>query len=91
MTENEKESAVLARVLEERNYQRTRWTQEDPEHDKKHTTMEWLAIMTVWAGKVAKSTYVYANPKDPASLKEFKKRVTQLAAICLAALEAVEE
>jgi len=79
---------VFDRVLEERSYQRKRWTSE---HDKKHSPLEWSGIMSVWNGKVAKATHLYRNPDDPASLKEFKKRVTQLAAICIAALESVEE
>lgn len=79
--------AVLDRVLEERDYQRTRWTLE---HDREHTTLEWSGILSVWNGKVASTTCLYQDQRDPKALEAFKKRTTQLAAICIAALEALE-
>ena len=75
-------------VLEERVYQKGRWT---PEHDKKHSTQDWASIMAVYTGKVASSTYPYDYVDSEQGKETFKKRVTQLAAICLAALEMVDE
>jgi hypothetical protein len=73
---------ALNRVLEERDHQIKRWT---PEHDRRHTTQDWSTILTSYNGKVASTTSLYLDDKEA-----FKKRVTQLAAICLAALEAVD-
>ena len=83
--DNDKVRAVLDRVLEERDYQRTRWMS-----DKDHSPRDWTVIMTVWLGKASSNTYPYHYADDPDAVKAFKKRVTQLAAICLAALEALE-
>lgn len=78
---------VLEGVLEERDYQRSRWTQ-----DKERTLQDWACILGTWAGKVQSTTY---NPNgavnSPEARQAFKKRVTQLGAICLAALEALED
>ena len=78
---------VLDGVLEERDYQRSRWTQ-----DKTRTMQDWACILGTWTGKVQSTTY---NPNgavdSPEARQAFKKRVTQLGAICLAALEALEE
>ena len=75
-------------VLTERDYQMQRWSSE---HDKKHSTQDWASIMAVYTGKVVSTTYPYDHTDSPQGKESFKKRVTQLAAICLAALEAVED
>ena len=74
---------VLTLVLAERDYQIKRWGRD---HDKSHKMVDWLNIMTVYTGKVGMASELYSNDRAA-----FKKRVKQLAAICLAALEAVEE
>ena len=75
-------------VLEERDYQMKRWSFE---HDKKHSSQDWASIMTVYLGKVASTTYPYDYTDSPQGKESFRKRTTQLAAICLAALESVSE
>ena len=75
-------------VLEERDYQTKRWTLE---HDRKHSSQDWASIMAVYVGKVASTTYPYDYTDSPQGKESFRKRTTQLAAICLAALEAIDE
>jgi hypothetical protein len=79
---------ALEAILNEREYQKSRWTQE---HDKKHAKEEWMTILTVWLGKLASCVYPYASANDHEAKAGFKKRLIQIAAICLAAIEAVEE
>jgi hypothetical protein len=75
---------VMNSVIDERNYQRTKWA---TEHDQNHTPEEWLTILGAYMGKAALETPIYhGNSANPAG---FKKRLTQVAAICVAALEAM--
>ena len=67
-------------MLKERDYQTKKWSLE---YDKEHTLQDWSTILTSYNGKVAATTEIYRDDR-----KAFRKRVTQLAAICLAALEA---
>lgn len=69
-------------VLKERDYQTKKWGEH---HDEGHSMEAWAVIMSVYSGKVARTTEIFKN--DEAA---FVKRVTQLAAICLAALEATD-
>lgn len=74
---------VLRWVLEERDYQIRKWS---AEHDQKHSLVEWTAILTTYLGKAVMETPLYGrNPKS------FRKRIVQLAAICLAILESTED
>jgi len=75
--------AAIKLVLEERDFQVKRW---GTDRDKKHTMQQWSTILSVYSGKVASCTEVYSNDR-----KAFKKRTRQLAAVALAALEAIEE
>lgn len=92
MEERRKDDAAVARravdgVLEERDYQRERWTT-----DQERTLQDWACILGTWTGKIQSTTYNPQGAVDtPEARQAFKKRVTQLGAICLAALEAVEE
>ena len=83
---NAPQRGVMTAVLEEREYQRARW-----HSDQHHQPSDWLAILTVWLGKTASEAPPYRDPSNPEALKAFKKRITQLTAIGLAALEAMEE
>lgn len=71
---------VLEDVLKERDYQRGRW---DTEHDVLHSHFEWVSILTTWLGKAASS----ALGGDRAGLR---KRLVQVTAIGLAAIEALD-
>jgi hypothetical protein len=84
--DNAQQRGVLDAVLQEREYQRQRW-----HSDQHHQQSDWLAIMTVWLGKIASEAPPYRDPSNPEAAKAFKKRITQLTAIGLAALEAMEE
>ena len=76
---------VLDLVLSERDYQRQRW---GDDHDKGHTLAEWLAILTVYMGKIANEVPPYRE-SSPQATAAFLKRLAQLTAIGLAAQEAV--
>ena len=74
-------------MLEERKYQTQRWT---PEDDLGRTPEEWLSIITTWVGKAGNECAAF-RPQDDQAKAAFRKRVTQIGAICLAVLEATEE
>ena len=80
--------AVLDRILKEREYQRSRW---GDDHDLGHSKEDWLIILTTYLGKAASDSHPYRSKDDPESLKAVKKRLIQTAAICMAALEALEK
>ena len=71
---------VLDDVIKERDYQRKRWS---TEHDVLHSHYEWIAIVSTWLGKSASS----ALGGDPIGLR---KRLIQVAAICIAAVETLD-
>lgn len=84
----QKARAALQAVIDEREYQRHRW---DTPHDRQHSRAGWLTILNVWMGKTAENVAPYAAADDKESLRGFRKRLTQIAAICLAALEATDD
>ena len=67
-------------VLKERDYQRGRWS---VEHDVLHSHCEWVSILVTWLGKAASS----AIGGDAST---FRKRLVQVAAISMAAIEAID-
>jgi len=71
---------VLNDVLKERDHQRGRWSIED---DVLHSHCEWTNILTTWLGKACHSA---RHGDTPA----FRKRLVQVAAICMAAIEALD-
>lgn len=72
------------RVAEERTYQKQRWS---PDHDSTKTPEEWLVLLEVYLGKAAQEAPAY---KGPAYNREsFRKRLEQLGALAIAALENV--
>lgn len=83
---------VFNEILTEREYQKQRW---GAEHDAKHTEQDWLSILTVWLGKAASTTHPYAFLDAQLNVKKdkeaFRKRLIQIAAISLAAIEALDE
>ena len=83
---------VLEEILQEREYQEKRW---GVEHDAKHTFQDWLVILTVWLGKLASTVHPYAfldkQPNPSQDRKDYRKRLIQVAAICLAAVEAMDD
>jgi len=79
---------ALSMVLEERKYQKERWTQE---RDEGHTKEHWLNILVIWVGKAAQITQPYRGVEDRSTLIEFRKRMVQVAAIALAAVERLND
>jgi hypothetical protein len=69
---------ALQEVLNELSYQKRRWSSL---HDQRHTAKEWALIASNYAGKVATCA---VNGDD---VDEVRKRLAQLAAVCLSALE----
>lgn len=77
---------VIDEILEERAYQQQRWS---AEHDAGHSQEGWTIILLTWLGKAASET-AFLNPSNGEKSKPFKKRLVQLAAICVAALESLD-
>jgi hypothetical protein len=71
---------VVDDVLKERDYQRGRWSIED---DVLHSDCEWITILAQWLGKAGSA----ARGGDRVALR---KRLVQEAAICMAAVEALD-
>jgi hypothetical protein len=82
---NDRQRRALDAVLEERRYQKSRWP-----NDHLHTPSDWVSILTVWLGKLASEAPPYRGTDDPKALEAFRKRLTQLTAIGLAAREVLE-
>jgi len=79
--------SVLDQIIQEREYQRSRW---GSEHDLQHTKEDWLVILMAYVGKMAAECHPYRDRKDPEALKAVRKRFAQAAAISAAAMEALE-
>lgn len=79
------EERVLHDVLAEREYQRQKW---GGDHDQQFTPNDWASILMVWMGKLASEIPPYKEHSDPLSREAYQKRLTQIAAICMAAKEA---
>ena len=75
------------KVLHEREFQRQRWS---TDHDKQHSTSDWVSILAVYLGKAAISSEPYCATNDSKSKELFKKRLIQLSAICIAAIESMD-
>ena len=71
---------VVDDVLQERDYQRGRWSVED---DVLHSDCEWVTILITWLGKAGSA----ARSGDKSTLR---KRLVQVAAISMAAVEALD-
>lgn len=76
---------IISQVSQEREYQRRRWTDEA---DRRRTPAEWIAVLSIFLGKAAMETPLY---QAKLSTTSFKKRIVQIAAICMAILEAIDE
>jgi len=74
--------AVIGDILKERNHQLKRW---GPGHDEMHGPSEWVTILNIYLGKAAMESPLYQG--DSYRDERFKKRLVQVAAICMAALE----
>lgn len=68
---------LLSAVLAERNRQRTLYSNE---HDRHHDGAQWVALLSMYVGKLAEAEFG-GGPK------EFERRVIQVAAVAMAALE----
>ena len=84
--EVERQGRAIKDILGEREYQRRRWSIED---DAAKTPEYWLGVLTIWLGKAGQETPVYQGANY--SRERFRKRVTQLGAICATILEATDQ
>ena len=78
---------ALDAVIREREHQEKRW---DNNHDAAHSPDEWVVILARYLGKAAAETPAY-NGEAFQDTERFKKRLTQIAAISVAALEALSD
>lgn len=76
---------IVSLIAREREHQRRRWTDEA---DKRRTPADWIAVLSIFIGKAAMETPLY---QAKLSTTSFKKRIVQIAAICMAILEAIDE
>lgn len=68
---------LLSAILTERNRQRALYTND---HDRHHDGAQWVALLSMYVGKMAEAEFG-GGPR------EFEKRVIQVAALAMAALE----
>ena len=79
---------AINEIIHERNFQMARW---GTDHDKAHTLQDWSVILTVWLGKATSHAPPYTDQRDATKdIQAFRKRLVQLAAICVAAIEALD-
>lgn len=71
------DSDVTMTILAERERQRARWS---AAHDYGHSQTEWTGLLGAYVGRFAGAT----------SLEDAQQRLTQVAALCVAAIEAIE-
>ena len=83
MTRND---TVIGDVIAERARQDSEWG--GPEHDDTHAPLEWVAILIKHVGKVADMALA-ADQRD-AALDLIRPRFVKMAAICIAAIEAID-
>lgn len=69
---------ILREIMYEREYQEDRW---GTEFDRLNTPNDWVAFLASYVGK---------SVTLPWNVAEFRKRVIQVAALCLAILEREE-
>jgi hypothetical protein len=74
------DAVLLTQVLTERQRQRKRWSDQ---HDMGHDGAQWVALLAERLGKVA-AAEMGDGPK------EYERRLVELAAVALAALECEE-
>ena len=77
---------ALNAVLKERDKQRAQW---GAEHDKTHDVTDWHTILSVFLGKLGYETPLYQQTGF--DKEKAKKRLVQISAIALAAVEALTE
>jgi len=82
---NQKRREAIDSILAERAYQVQRWEMSDQQKSPE----DWLAVLTVYMGKTAQELPLYQGPN--ASLDKIRKRFTQIAAVCIAAIEALDQ
>jgi len=77
---------IIRDIIEERNKQRQ--IVAEPEEDLQKNPSDWVGILTIWVGKAAQETPL--NRGRGFSSEMFRRRLVQVAAISLAALEALD-
>ena len=80
-----RQGRAIKSILGERDYQRRRWSIEE---DKSKPPEYWLGVLSIYLGKAGQETPVYQGQNY--STERFRKRVTQIGAICATILEATD-
>lgn len=74
-------AAIFTQIEEERRRQDGEWGQQ---HDDKHTTHDWIAILSKHIGRAV----VY--PWDRAAAAAYRQQMVRVAAVAVAAIEWVD-
>lgn len=82
---SKRQARAIRGILAEMGYQRQRWS---IEADKAKPPEYWLGVLTIWLGKAGQETPVYQGSNY--SRERFRKRITQLGAICATILEVTD-
>lgn len=78
---------ILQAIVEEREKQRH--IVATAEEDRLKPPGDWIGTLTIWLGKAAQETPLSRGRAYSPGM--FRKRLIQIAAICLAALEATDD
>jgi len=84
---DDRSRAAVDAILRERQRQRDLWS---TDHDDKHMPEDWLIILNAYTGKLSQCVHPYV-PKGSYNKEKIVLRLTQLAAISMAAIEALSE
>jgi hypothetical protein len=83
---NPLQDGILQDIVEERERQRR--VVAGAQQDSERSPGDWVGILALWLGKAAQETPLY---RGSFSRRMFRSRLIQIAAICLAALEAIDD
>jgi hypothetical protein len=78
---------ILQAIVEEREKQRRMVA--TYEEDKNKPPGDWVGTLTIWLGKAAQETPLSRGRAFSPGM--FRRRLIQIAAICLAALETIDD
>jgi hypothetical protein len=80
--EDRRQGIAIRGILNEMEYQRRRWSVKE---DEAKPPEYWLGVLAIYLGKAGQETPVYQGSNF--NMSRFRKRVTQIGAICATILE----
>ena len=87
VTLNPLQESILEEIIEERERQRTMVA--DTGEDKRNSPADWIGKLVIWLGKAAQETPLSRGKGFSKTM--YKNRLIQIAAICVAALEVLDD